>query len=689
MKSESERLMALDELAAAPAGPARERGLLAGLTDEASVVREHAIALAARHLGPEVLGELLADDVDAVRRNSALAALERQGSYAVPHLIKLAQGPNLEVAMFAVQILSRLGDPSSVGALLPLMEHSDSNIAQAAVEALGNLRVRAAVPGLIKLLGADLWLQFAAVTALGEIGDERAAAPLLEAMENQMLADSSAEALAQLCAPRALGPLLERLLTTDRLPLRDHLLRAVAATLERHPELGAAPGGLRGARAMGSLPAYLAGLLPGEAGDAAGRDAATVALALDLRELYPAVVRRVVAQGDPDADVDIEIDSLIDDGGDEALRLAALGARWHTLGSPAVLATLLGDADATVRRGALSCASFTAASGSDGTLEALLARLEDRDTGVRAAACRALGRLAEAAPDAPGLERAAGELIARLPAGIHSGQVLHPAEHAAAVEALGRLPAGHLGGLRPALASGEPTRVAAALAALERARGAPLAAEVQALLGSPMVVLRKAALPVVAELPGPEAEALLIERLGDSDDGVRIDAISALVRRGAVAAATPLLELLIDDAVRYHVIRALGRLRAPAAAARLCELFPAARPHERIEIVAALGRIGGPLALDFLRARLGEADTELRRVAADGIARLASPEVLPLLLTLAGDPDWNIRNHAGWGLGQLPDSDAVRAALVALARDVEPVVARTARGALARLEPVG
>jgi HEAT repeat protein len=54
---------------------------------------------------------------------------------------------------------------------------------------------------------------------------------------------------------------------------------------------------------------------------------------------------------------------------------------------------------------------------------------------------------------------------------------------------------------------------------------------------------------------------------------------------------------------------------------------------------------------------------------------------LPVLLTLAEDVDWDVRNSAARGLGRLGTAEA-RPALLTLARDVESVVAATARAAL-------
>ena len=153
--------------------------ILHSMNDDTTLVRESAISFATRYLEPELLAELVADDENAILRNSALTALERQGPYALPHLKKMTLDSNYEVALFAAQILARLKDPSSISALLPLLEHADPNIVQAAAEGLGHVQAREAVTPLIRLLSADMWIQFAAVAALGDIEDPRAVKPLL------------------------------------------------------------------------------------------------------------------------------------------------------------------------------------------------------------------------------------------------------------------------------------------------------------------------------------------------------------------------------------------------------------------------------------------------------------------------------------------------------------------------------
>src|SRR5258705_14025418 len=111
--------------------------IVKALQEPQPILRERAIALAARHLAPETLGRFVGDDENAALRNAALAALERQGPDAGPHLVALSRGENVGVAIFAGQILSRIKGPRSGQAPMPPIQHADPDIPQGAVEELG------------------------------------------------------------------------------------------------------------------------------------------------------------------------------------------------------------------------------------------------------------------------------------------------------------------------------------------------------------------------------------------------------------------------------------------------------------------------------------------------------------------------------------------------------------------------
>ena len=661
IEEHSRRLAALEAL---PEGPGREAAILAALEDESAVVRERAIRLATRYIEPQVLGELVADEVNAIRRNAAITALERQGPYAVPHLRTMLARPEVDVVMFALQMLSRIGDPLAVHGVLPLVRHPDPNVAQAAIEALGQLRHREAVPTLLQLLEGDLWLQLAAIDALGEIGDPVAVAPLDALVPDSIVAEPAVTALQRIAAPESLGLLLPKLLVVRERPLRDALLLAIGVVIDLHPDpvpvavqcsaqieldpvrdLLAYLDEILGWTLDGAAPAAESAADPRDHADLL-RAATAVTVVAGLRSLYPAVLIRIATDDDP---------------------AWAVGLfRRHPGALSPALRELLRHADLRVRRGALLAGAF---GGDD--LARIIEHLEDADGLVRAAACRALGQIGEA-NTAPLLTR-------RLREG-------DPPERAAAVEALAEFPDVALQTLEPCLGPDAPEPVmAAALEVLSRRGVARFEARIAELARHPTPAIRRGAIRAAGQLPGAKAEVLLIRALADTCQPIQVEALDLLVKRDQARTITTLAALLgASDSLRYHVIRALGQMRAIEAAPRLESLYHQCSPHEQVEIVLAMTRIGGPQVAGFLRARLSESEPEIRRVAARGLAMLADPTHLPLLLTLAGDADWYIRAEAARGLGRLRKAET-HDILLTLARDVEPAVASTARDALALL----
>ena len=295
------RLAALEEAARGPDGA---QHILSALEDSAPSVRDRAIRLAARYVEPAVLGQLVADGANAVRRNAGLCALERQGPYAVPHLLEMLRQDDAELVLFALQSLSRIGYAAAGPAILPLLEHPDANVAQAAIEAAGKLRVREAVPALCGLLQRDLWLQLAAIAALGEIGDPDAVGPLMTFVPDSVLAEPAVQALRRIAAPESLVPLLPLLLTVRERSLRDPLLLAVAVVIDLHPD--PAPLLSRIERDVvvdgGNLVAYLGQLLDAQPAqddegerDSLMRAAATLVAAGGIAPLQPVLLGRLAS----------------------------------------------------------------------------------------------------------------------------------------------------------------------------------------------------------------------------------------------------------------------------------------------------------------------------------------------------------------------------------------------------------
>ncbi|MGH7701556.1 MAG: HEAT repeat domain-containing protein, partial [Gemmatimonadales bacterium] len=337
--------------------------ILAALEAESPAVRDAAIAWAARWLEPSVLTSLVARDEHATLRNVALAALVRQGQYAVDHLEGMLRQANSEVVMFATEILAEIQSPDSAPALLPLLQHSDPNVVQVVIDALGRLHAVQAVAPLLGFLNADLWLQLAAVQSLGEIGDPKAEPALLALVPASEVAAPALEALARFGGRPTLELGLDLLQRPELADLRDPLLRAVGAVLERHPAAASGLGRGRFAesveadRTEAGLRRYLAGVLRSEVEssepeECPGRDdrssargggplvqaAGTLTIAAGLRSLFPEVL---IWAAEP------------------------AGAAWieplcrrHPQALDAALPALLKDADSRVRSGTLLAGAF-------------------------------------------------------------------------------------------------------------------------------------------------------------------------------------------------------------------------------------------------------------------------------------------------------------------------------------------
>jgi HEAT repeat protein len=651
----------MSSLETLPEGAGREEAILAALEDKTPAVRERAIRLAARYIEPQVLGEMVADEANATRRNAAIAALERQGPYAVRHLESMLRRVEVDVVMFALQVLARIGDPSAVPSVIPLARHPDPNVAQSAIEALGQLRSGEAVPALLQLLQGDLWLQLAAIDALGEIGDPAAVGPLLDLVPDSIVAEPAVKALQRIAAPQSLQLLLARLLVVRERPLRDALLLAIGVVIDLHPD--PVPIAVQYSAQIELDPsrdvlAYLEELLLWDAGTATGapdgssdgesllRAATALTVVAGVHSLYPHVLVRIAT--------------------DEEAGWGVGLFRRHPGALTPALRELLRHDDLRVRRGALLTGAFQAED-----FPRVLEHLEDADEMVRAAACRALGLIGKA--------EAVPLLILRLRDG-------GATERAAAVDALAEFPAETLGELEPCLAGdvSEPV-LAGALEVLGKRGTERFEARIIELVRHPSPVIRRPAIRAAAQLPGSRTEVALIRALADRHQPIQVEALDLLVKRDH-GKTVPMLAALLEagDSLRYHVIRALGHMRAREAAPKLERLYSQCGPHEQVEIILALIRIGATGVAQFLRTRLSEAEPEIRRVAARGLATLADPAQLPLLLELAADADWCIRDEAARGLGLLGTAEC-RSPLLTLARDVEPVVASTARAALGML----
>lgn len=615
-------------------GDTRE-AILRGLEDDIRCVRERAVALAVRHLEPETLGELLADEANATLRNSALTALERQGPYALDFLENATRSADADLAMFAIQALSRIGAPKSIPLLLNLLDHPEENVVLAAIEALGELRADDAVPRLLESLRGSVWRRFAVVRTLGLIGDTRALDALLPLRSDPMLMEPVVEALGNIGSQRGLDPLAGLLVDPAGGGIRENILAAIHRILmkNRNARLTIPTGADTTA-----LHAWLGKIAGSEAAETA-EAAASAILSLRLSALYPEILRAV--------------------GRHQNQPWIAACLQRHQAEISAALPEILRTADVQVLCAVLESGAFRREA-----IPTVVDLLDHSNRRIVRAACVALGnaKVRETVPRLIDLFRGSSRELRE-----------------AAAEALSRMPPDALGELRADLdRSSDTARLIATLELVAKARCEYLSRPVHRLLSDTRARVREAAMQTIGQLNAALGKELL-GLYDDPDPKVAVAAFTASVELQDRSAVPRLIALAHNPGpVRYHAIRALGRLGDPATAQPLREGYDSAAMHEKLEIIQALVRILPRWIVPYLKQVYYKSELDLRRIAARGMVRIPDALSVEDLAGMASDQDWSIRGIAAGALSSR-HGDRGRELLMKLIRDDEAVVAGMAR----------
>jgi HEAT repeat protein len=167
----------------------------------------------------ELFQELItavSDKADAGRRASAIAALEGIGARALPALARALSDSEASAAIALAGLVGQVGGDAAVALLEPLVESANTNIAAAAISALGRTRHPSATGILLRELDAgDEWLRFARVGALGELGDVRAVPALEKLLNETLMEEAAATALEEIASVEAVTALAENLRDAD------------------------------------------------------------------------------------------------------------------------------------------------------------------------------------------------------------------------------------------------------------------------------------------------------------------------------------------------------------------------------------------------------------------------------------------------------------------------------------------
>ena len=161
-------------------------------------IRDRALHIGAAILSDRRLTELLREEGDAALRNAGSEIFLLRGSRSLPAVLPLLGDADSDVLLQAVLILDRLRDPRALEALHGILAHKDVNVAQEAILAVGRLGDGRSVQRLLPFLKGELWVQMAALQALGDLRSPEGVPPLTELLGDTLLGSLAAESLARI-----------------------------------------------------------------------------------------------------------------------------------------------------------------------------------------------------------------------------------------------------------------------------------------------------------------------------------------------------------------------------------------------------------------------------------------------------------------------------------------------------------
>jgi len=620
---------------------------------------------------------------------------------------------------FAAELLGRVGNAKAVPALLETVQASrteDADVREIALRALARIAdPRAVAPLVVALQSAEAWLapRIADILArhgelvvdplvaflqrpdrhparpwaanvLGELRAQRAFPALTRGLDDpdDDVRAKSATALGRLGDPRALGYLLDHLLSDPAPFVRSR----IAAALGQFDDPVVTD---RLIRALGD-PAWWVRMRSVEALEHIGLHAEGPLL-LALEDPDPEIKSRAAIAlerlGLPES-----LAALIQSGEhipetmDTMVKLAGAGAR-------PLLAELLGTASPDVR--SVVVTAIRRARRTDLAPELIQIATLDSSPALRMLAWETLRGL---------------RVRAAVPAALHALGDEDDRVRASAISVIGDLGSEEMGlPLRARTADPEPRVRSAAARALGRLGTRSASAELSTLLRDQDAGVREAAVRALGDARIAELVERLPDLLQDEEEGVRLAAVEAAATLGdaaavqhltrAMAGASPALrgamlssvsrlepqaalalaESLLesrDSASTLSAVAALGRLRSPAAAATLQRVRHDPDPGVRAAALRQLSRAGGDQATALLAEGLHDPDERVRAAAADGCARCGHQDQGDALIgLLQDDPSPGVRERAALALGLLR-VPAGEAALASVRQSAQPVGVR-------------
>jgi HEAT repeat protein len=613
-----ERLAVLPTLVPA----ARHATIVELVRDPSAAIRGEALRVGAVVLSDESVVGLLREPADATLRNAGLEILKMRGARAFSLAVRLLDDPDDDVALQAVLVLGHLKDPRALEPLRRLLRHLEPNVIQAAITAIGKIGDARVVEDLLPFVEGDLWLQFAAVEALGDLHAPAAVEPLAGLLADVMVGMQAAESLARIGGPDAWAALSRHWLALEReleaAPFLG-LLAHVAEGLDRWPE--------------------------------------------ELPELRPSLARYLEHDDEEARRAAARCLLVLGAGAEDPVALEVLGASsGEGLPLPTCLARrgdlvggLLGAGGLCRSWGFLLAARFPGRV----PLEPLVAAARDLDNlEMVAAVASALERRPRsegtgAALDvylalAPSLRGPLASLLSRRPTEVAAALAADPAVPEEARTVL------------EALCGTAPERIAAAIEGMAPARRLRVVSQLADRRG------------IVGRLPW--------SRWLEEDPALYTPAAAEAAVQAELRELLPLLRDRLAGAPSLELIRAVGDLGDRESVETLVHLLYDAGAYAPV-VVESLGRIGGAPARQALRAVLARGDQGLSRIAYRALSHCAVEEDDAVFRAAIGHSDWYVRLSCAEVLGRFRRPEN-RAALAQLAADPVAIVSQRALSSL-------
>ena len=191
----------------------------------------------------------------------------------------------------------------------------------------------------------------------------------------------------------------------------------------------------------------------------------------------------------------------------------------------------------------------------------------------------------------------------------------------------------------------------------------------------------------------PEATALILNGLVDSDSDVRAATVALVNRRQLEERELPILAQLANSSVtegRILIAQYLGNIKAPGSITTLARLTRDSQWTVRQAAVFALGKNPSKDAMIAIILSLGDSDIDVRKAAigqidprplsdyevpafdklasssvlegrllsAQYLGKIPTPKSIVTLTRLSADKEWTVRQEAVNALGKNPSSDA-------------------------------